>query len=147
MFMCLFLSWIQEDNETVLGTNPNSTADQSKPYLETIETVLNLYSVKGCFFSLTVGLTRKRLWKMARFRCETARESTGLEERELTEFCTKLGEFCETPGELHWHANSRLKGTHWALSPWLSEGQKLTEFGGWNRTLRNRIWRVPDTWL
>ena len=40
---------IYEGNETVLGTNPNRTHDQPKPYLETAETVLDLYSDKGMF--------------------------------------------------------------------------------------------------
>ena len=38
---------IYEGNETVLGTNPNRTHDQPKPYLETEETVLDLYSDKS----------------------------------------------------------------------------------------------------
>ena len=32
--------------------------------------------------------------------------------------------------------NSRLRGTHRTLSPELSEGKKLTQFGVWNCTLR-----------
>ena len=38
--------------------------------------------------------------------------------------------------------NNRLRVAHWALSPELGEGQKLTELGVWNRTLRNRMWPV-----
>ena len=64
-----------DDHETVLETNPNPTADQSKPYLETIETIFNLYSDKICFLSLTVGLTRKCHWKLARFRFQTVRDT------------------------------------------------------------------------
>ena len=44
-----------------------------------------------------------------------------------------------------WHTNKRLRGTHWALSPELSEGaKKLTEFGVWNRALRNFIWPISN---
>ena len=45
----------------------------------------------------------------------------------LTECCGKLGEFCDKLGEFAlslWHTNSRLRGTHWVLSPELGEGQK-----------------------
>ena len=38
-----------------------------------------------------------------------------------------------------WHTNNRLNRTYWVLSPELGEGQKLTELGVWNWTLRNRI--------
>ena len=44
-----------------------------------------------------------------------------------------------------WHTNSRPRGTHWVRSPEHSEPKKkLTEFGVWNRTLRNRIRPVSD---
>ena len=65
---------------------------------------------------------------------QSARELTS-----LTEFWGKLGEFCEKLDELALHTNNRPRGTHWVLSPELGEGKKLTEFGVWNRTLRNRI--------
>ena len=42
---------------------------------------------------------------------------------------------------LIWHTNNRLRGTHWVL---LVRVKKLTEFGVWNRTLRNRIRPVSE---
>ena len=43
-----------------LGTNPNRTHDQPKPYLETIETVLDLYSDKDMLrFLLRGAITRE----------------------------------------------------------------------------------------
>ena len=58
---------IYEGNETVLGTNPNRTHDQPKPYLETAETVLDLYSDKGMFPFLLRGAHKKNSLKIDAF--------------------------------------------------------------------------------
>ena len=58
---------IYEGNETVLGTNPNRTHDQPKPYLETAETVLDLYSDKGIFRFLLRGAHKKNSMKIDAF--------------------------------------------------------------------------------
>ena len=58
---------IYEGNETVLGTNPNRTHDQPKPYLETAETVLDLYSDKGMFAFLLRGAHKKNSLKIDAF--------------------------------------------------------------------------------
>ena len=58
---------IYEGNETVLGTNPNRTHDQPKPYLETAETVLDLYSDKGMFPLLLRGAHKKNSLKTGAF--------------------------------------------------------------------------------
>ena len=58
---------IYEGNETVLGTNPNRTHDQPKPYLETAETVLDLYSDKGMLPFLLHGAHKKNSLKIDAF--------------------------------------------------------------------------------
>ena len=58
---------IYEGNETVLGTNPNRTHDQPKLYLETAETVLDLYSDKGMFPFLLRGAHKKNSLKIDAF--------------------------------------------------------------------------------
>ena len=58
---------IYEGNETVLGTNPNRTHDQPKPYLETAETVLDLYADKGMFPFLLCGAHKKNSLKIDAF--------------------------------------------------------------------------------
>ena len=62
--MALGRALIYEGNETVLGTNPNRTHDQPKPYLETAETVLDLYSDKGMSPFLLHGAHEKNSLKM-----------------------------------------------------------------------------------
>ena len=57
--VALYRAFIYKDNETVLGTNPNRTHDQSKPYLKIIETVLDLYSDKGMSPFLLRGAHKK----------------------------------------------------------------------------------------
>ena len=58
---------IYEGNETVLGTDPNRTHDQPKPYLETAETVLDLYSDKDMFPFLLRGAHKKNSLKIDAF--------------------------------------------------------------------------------
>ena len=65
--MALGRALICEGNETVLGTNPNRTHDQPKPYLETAETVLDLYSDKGMFPFLLRGAHKKNSLKIDAF--------------------------------------------------------------------------------
>ena len=60
-------SLIYEGNETVLGTNPNRTHDQPRPYLETAKTVLDLYSDKGMFLFLLRGAQKKNSLKIDEF--------------------------------------------------------------------------------
>ena len=66
--------------------------------------------------------------------------------RELTEPHSILGansvsSVKNSVGSL-WHTNNRLKGTHWDSG----RPKKLTEFGVWNRTLRNHI-RPVSGWM
>ena len=51
----------QRINGTMPGRNPNHTHDESKPYLEIIETVLNLYTDKSMFPFLLRGAHKKEL--------------------------------------------------------------------------------------
>ena len=73
--MALGRALIYEGNETVLGTNPNRTHDQPKPYLETAETVLDLYSDKGIFPFLLRGAHKKNSLKIDAFPFQTVRET------------------------------------------------------------------------
>ena len=54
-------------NETVLGTNPNRTHDQPNPYLDTAETVLDLYSDKGMLPFLLHGAHKRNSLKIDAF--------------------------------------------------------------------------------
>ena len=65
--MALGRALIYEGNETVLGTNPNRTHDHPRPYLETAETVLDLYSDKGMFPFLLRGAHKKNSLKIDAF--------------------------------------------------------------------------------
>ena len=65
--MALGRALIYEGNEPVLGTNPNRTHDQPKPYLETAETVLDLYLDKGMFPFLLRGAHKKNSLKIDAF--------------------------------------------------------------------------------
>ena len=70
--LALGRDFIKEDNETVLGTNPNCTHEQPKLYLEAVETVLDLYSDKCMFpFLLRGALARKVCRKLTRFQFQT----------------------------------------------------------------------------
>ena len=57
-------AFIYEAIETVLGNNPNRSHDQPKPYLKTVETVLDLYSDKGMFPVRFRGAHKKHLFKI-----------------------------------------------------------------------------------
>ena len=60
----------------MLGSNPNHTHDQSTSYLETIESVLDLYFGKGMFHVLLCGDHKEKTrWKLTRFRFQTVRET------------------------------------------------------------------------
>ena len=65
--MALGRALIYEGNATVLGTNPNRTRDHPKPYLETAQTVLDLYSDKGMFPFLLRGAHKKNSLKIDAF--------------------------------------------------------------------------------
>ena len=65
--VALGCAFIYEDNETVLGTNPNRTHDLTKPFLETVETVLDLYLDKGMFPFLLCGAHNKNSLKIDAF--------------------------------------------------------------------------------
>ena len=60
-FFCFFVRSSENELFWIPGPSGNRTANQSKLYLETIGTVLNLFSDKIRFLSLTEGLTRKIL--------------------------------------------------------------------------------------
>ena len=77
----------------MLGTNPIRTHDQSRLYLEVVETMLDLYSHKGfgpssqnfcAFYSSntvcpeTPEFSYGKFWPVTRFRFQTIRETVAL---------------------------------------------------------------------
>ena len=110
----------------------------------------------GIFFSGHVTLTfklnkyRKLFFRPVIFLCGWyCFESTVSEKRThwaSLSFTTKSVSSATNSVSSLWHINNRLRGTHWVLSslPGTQWGKTLTEFGVWNRTLRNRIRPVSE---
>ena len=100
--------------------------------------------------------TKEGVHWVTRKRAEYCFKST-VRERELTEFCVKLGEFCKKRGELAVpHTNNRPRGAHQARSPELGKALKNSQSSVFETVLSETVFgpflihmnsnRATSTW-